>query len=74
MLCPEYRFDNRATFCEECGAKLDVTCPSCGAAVAAGRKFCGSCGKPLTDQLASAAGFSFPETYTPKHLADRILN
>src|SRR5499425_1620880 len=76
MLCPQCRFDNRAsvTFCEECGARLDVACPSCGAAVPAGRKFCGSCGKPLTDQPASAARSSSPEAYTPKHLAERILN
>jgi len=76
VLCPQCRFDNRAsvTFCEECGTKLDMSCPSCGAAVPAGRKFCGNCGKPLTDQPASAARFSSAEAYTPKHLAERILN
>ena len=32
MRCPECRFENRedARFCEECGAKLDLACPSCG--------------------------------------------
>ena len=75
MLCPQCRFDSRAsvTFCEECGAKLDIACPSCGAAVNAGRKFCGTCGKPLRSQPTSAARFSSPEAYTPKHLAEKIL-
>jgi len=33
ILCPPCRFDNRASvsFCEECGARLHVACPSCGA-------------------------------------------
>src|SRR5215468_7712195 len=75
MLCPQCRFDNRAnvSFCEECGARLDVACPSCGAAVPPGRKFCGACGKPLTAQAEPAPRFASPETYTPKHLAEKIL-
>src|SRR5215813_11989722 len=75
MLCPQCRFDNRAnvSFCEECGARLDVACPSCGAAVPPGRKFCGTCGKPLTAQAEPAPRFASPESYTPKHLAERIL-
>src|SRR5215470_18040183 len=75
MLCPQCRFDNRAnvSFCEECGARLDVACPSCGAAVPPGRKFCGTCGKPLTAQGEPAPRFASPEAYTPKHLAEKIL-
>src|SRR5262245_2755506 len=75
MLCPQCRFDNRAnvSFCEECGARLDVTCSSCGAAVPPGRKFCGTCGKPLTAQAEPAPRFTSPEAYTPKHLAEKIL-
>src|SRR5262249_52907057 len=75
MLCPQCRFDNRAnvSFCEECGARLDVACPSCGAAVPPGRKFCGTCGKPLTAQAEPAPRFASPESYTPKHLAEKIL-
>src|SRR5262250_3030146 len=74
MLCPQCRFENRArvSFCEECGARLDLACASCGATVPAGRKFCGSCGKPLAAQPA-AARFASPEAYTPKHLAEKIL-
>jgi len=75
VLCPQCHFDNRAsvTFCEECGARFDVACPSCGAAVPPGRKFCGTCGKPLTAHPAPAAKFASPETYTPKHLIEKIL-
>src|SRR5499426_2361077 len=75
MLCPQCRFDNRAnvSFCEECGARLDVTCSSCGAAVPPGRKFCGTCGKPLTTQAEPTPRFASPEAYTPKHLAEKIL-
>src|SRR5262250_3216201 len=74
MLCPQCRFENRArvSFCEECGARLDLACASCGATVPAGRKLCGSCGKPLAAQPA-AARFASPEAYTPKHLAEKIL-
>src|SRR5215831_17023722 len=74
MLCPQCRFENRArvSFCEECGAILDVACASCGATVPAGRKFCGSCGQPLAAQPA-AAKFASPEAYTPRHLAEKIL-
>ncbi len=75
MLCPRCRFENRksVSFCEECGAKLDVACPSCGAAIPPGMKFCGSCGQPLTVGATSAPRFASPESYTPKHLAEKIL-
>jgi len=75
MLCPQCRFDNRASvsFCEECGARLDIACPSCGAAVPPGRKFCGTCGKALATHAGTTPRFASPEAYTPKHLAERIL-
>jgi class 3 adenylate cyclase/tetratricopeptide (TPR) repeat protein len=75
VLCPQCRFENRAgvSFCEECGATLDIACSSCGAAVPAGRKFCGACGKALDGAVAPALRFASPETYTPKHLIEKIL-
>jgi class 3 adenylate cyclase/tetratricopeptide (TPR) repeat protein len=82
MQCPQCQFENRegVRFCEECGAKLEQVCPSCGAAVPPGRKFCGECGARLTAvpsgvpaaQLASR--YSAPQTYTPQHLAERIIS
>jgi class 3 adenylate cyclase/tetratricopeptide (TPR) repeat protein len=75
VLCPQCRFENRqsVSFCEECGAKLDVICPACAAAIPPGRKFCGNCGEPLTGGATPAARFTSPEAYTPKHLAEKIL-
>src|SRR5262249_41884950 len=65
-----------AEFCPECGRKLGGVCGHCGTANAADHKFCKKCGQPLTlgtpitqkpDQLLA------PSSYTPKHLAERIL-
>src|SRR5262249_2373015 len=73
MKCPRCQSENAAgaRFCEDCGARLEATCPSCGTPVTPGKKFCRSCGAALT---AEAAGrFANPESYTPKHLAERIL-
>src|SRR4051794_17784699 len=78
MRCLQCQFDNREgiRFCEECGAKLEQVCPACRAAVPPGRKFCGECGERLTAS-ASAPKLPVPtptpETYTPRHLAERIL-
>src|SRR5262245_59787931 len=72
MQCPRCRAPNREglRFCEDCGARLAATCPSCGAEVSAGKRFCGSCGTPLG---ASETSLRTPESYTPKHLAEKIL-
>lgn len=60
-------------FCGECGARLILACPSCGAANPPGQKFCGECGAKLTQELASTRSVS-PDSYTPKHLAEKILS
>ncbi len=75
MRCAQCRFENRegVSFCEECGAKLELLCPACGAAIPPGRKFCGSCGHRLSEPAASPSMFQSPDSYTPKHLAERIL-
>src|SRR5215813_11089624 len=74
MTCPRCQLQNRdgVKFCEHCGAPLTDTCPKCAAVVAPGAAFCGSCGAPLS---AAAPGdrFASPGTYTPPHLAERIL-
>jgi Double zinc ribbon/AMP-binding enzyme C-terminal domain len=74
MRCPHCAFENRAgiCFCEECGRGLERVCPACGAAVPPGRKFCGGCGQPLSSDQAAARAPT-PDTYTPKHLAEKIL-
>jgi class 3 adenylate cyclase/tetratricopeptide (TPR) repeat protein len=60
-------------FCGECGARLEASCPSCQAANPPVNKFCQDCGAALT-RAPSATKFSSPESYTPKHLAEKIIN
>ena len=73
MKCPRCEVENDAgaRFCEDCGARLEAACPSCGTPVTPGKKFCRSCGAALTTE--PAGGFTSPESYTPKHLAEKIL-
>jgi len=73
MDCPQCRHDNPAgqKFCGECGAPLAVLCSACGASNRSGQKFCGACGAPLAK--GAEARFASPESYTPKHLAEKIL-
>jgi class 3 adenylate cyclase/tetratricopeptide (TPR) repeat protein len=82
MLCHCCQAANRdgRRFCGECGAALVVVCAACGFSNDGGEKFCGGCGASLDGTRASSATqpapepkFSSPETYTPKHLAERIL-
>jgi class 3 adenylate cyclase/tetratricopeptide (TPR) repeat protein len=78
MLCPQCQAENRdeARFCGDCGAKLERLCPSCGNGNPPANKFCDSCGSSLQDASAdptSPRQYASPETYTPDHLAERIL-
>jgi class 3 adenylate cyclase/tetratricopeptide (TPR) repeat protein len=53
---------------------LEIVCPSCTANNPPGYKFCGGCGHDLRDPQESPRGdYSRPLSYTPKHLADKIL-
>ena len=55
-------------FCGECAAPLSSLCASCGTANPPGHKFCGQCAAPLR-----TAPSVVPQSYTPKHLAEKIL-
>jgi class 3 adenylate cyclase/tetratricopeptide (TPR) repeat protein len=72
--CPRCQTENREGlgFCEDCGARFAVTCSACGTELTPGKKFCGSCGAS-TLASGSVSRFASPETYTPKHLAEKIL-
>jgi class 3 adenylate cyclase/tetratricopeptide (TPR) repeat protein len=72
MRCPRCQHDNppRMKFCGECAAPLPSVCAACGAANPAESKFCGQCAAPLR---AAADKFPSPQSYTPKHLAEKIL-
>src|SRR5881396_2330385 len=78
MKCRRCQAENReaARFCRECGATFAHVCSSCGADVEAGSKFCDGCGVLLAPPGAAGPGparFAVPESYTPKHLAEKIL-
>jgi ribosomal protein L40E len=66
-----------AVFCQECGTRLETGCSSCGTANQLGAKFCKKCGQRLSGPQAEPAmpgqRFGSPESYTPKHLAEKIL-
>ncbi|HEX5023598.1 MAG TPA: adenylate/guanylate cyclase domain-containing protein, partial [Candidatus Binatia bacterium] len=66
---------NRAgrRFCAECGASLSLACPSCGFSNEPSEKFCGGCGQPLASSQQVAEKYFSPASYTPKHLAEKIL-
>ena len=73
MQCPRCQHENPqgARFCEEWATPLARTCSNCGMAVSATAKFCHACAHHV------AAGADTPprspESYTPKHLAEKIL-
>jgi len=75
MQCPGCHHVNRdgAKFCDACGATLgDRSCASCGAGLRASANFCDACGRPV-GAGAKPQRASEPQTYTPQHLAEKIL-
>ena len=68
----QHENDSGQKFCGECGAPLAAACPSCGASNSPEQKFCGQCGARLGEGTPPSK-FVSPQTYTPKHLAERIL-
>jgi class 3 adenylate cyclase/tetratricopeptide (TPR) repeat protein len=77
MHCPHCDADtpDGAKFCIACGTPLRPRCPQCGADVLPRAKFCAECGTPLTGQIPAspAAPPPSPLSYTPGHLAEKIL-
>ncbi len=74
MKCPKCQHENtlEAKFCAECGAPLGGACVNCGSQVSSTDKFCSQCGHPLRP-VAENARFASPKSYTPQHLAEKIL-
>ncbi len=74
MQCSRCQHENPAgvKFCGECGARLESLCPACQAANPPANKFCHQCGGPLTAGPSSPK-FRSPQSYTPEHLAEKIL-
>ena len=75
MKCPRCQHENRpqAKFCEECAAQLAPTCSNCGSQLSATAKFCPECAHPVTGDKDAQPRFASPQSYTPKHLAEKIL-
>ena len=74
MQCPRCQHQNptEATFCGACGTPLESLCLACDASNPPTNKFCHKCGGLLTTARPEAR-FVSPGTYTPKHLAEKIL-
>ena len=74
-------------FCAECGAPLSQVCTACEFMNEPGDKFCGGCGLSLNDtpspstspvapvplSLTSTLPEQYPLSYTPRHVAEKIL-
>jgi len=74
MKCPRCQHENplQSNYCLGCGARLAVACASCGADLPAESRFCNKCGAPVKGEDLQSR-FKSPESYTPKHLAEKIL-
>jgi hypothetical protein len=75
MKCPRCQHENppQAKFCLEYGARVALTRTKCRSGLPAGAKFCLECGEPVAPKATAEPRFTSPESYTPKHLAEKIL-
>jgi tetratricopeptide (TPR) repeat protein len=62
----------RARFCLQCGASFSARCAGCGAELPSKARFCLECGRPVDPP--SPAPAPDPRSFTPKHLAEKILS
>src|SRR6266849_1927960 len=78
MRCPSCSSENPqgAKFCIDCAAPFGNRCPKCGFDNPARAKFCAECATPLSVGAvapATSPRSQAPASYTPKHLAEKIL-
>ena len=75
MKCPRCQHENPAesNFCLGCGARLGLICVSCGTDLPLGSRFCNKCGAPVKAEPAGQSRYASPESYTPRHLVEKIL-
>ncbi|MFQ5788609.1 MAG: zinc ribbon domain-containing protein, partial [Thermodesulfobacteriota bacterium] len=87
MKCPTCNYQNRekAKFCKECGAKLELICPMCKNKLDLEANFCDECGynlklHPEPEKRAKLVEEVTEElqdkvlNFIPKNLAEKILN
>src|SRR5512132_3224046 len=79
MLCQHCQRENLtdSIFCDQCGLRLEAVCSHCGEPNRRGATFCRICGQTIS-QTATVAparvpGVPSPDSYVPKHLAEKIL-
>ena len=79
MICPSCQRENpvHAAFCDQCGTRLETPCPRCGEPNRQEAKFCRNCGQTIgeapTSSVPQVPGVPAPDSYVPKHLAEKIL-
>lgn len=80
MKCPKCNFVNPEgmLFCGKCGTKVEQICSKCNSSNPPDFSFCGKCGQalgeaPQPSPVPVAFDRAEPKSYTPKHLADKIL-
>src|SRR5262245_27561260 len=79
MLCAQCQCENLgdSIFCEHCGARLETICSHCGESNRRGAAFCRICGQVInqtpTIATAKVPGIPSPDSYVPRHLAEKIL-
>ena len=75
MQCSQCQQENPSyrTLCAGCGVPLPLTCSSCGTELPIAAKFCFECGKSVEQHTPIPSRLPSPEAYTPRHLADKIL-
>src|SRR5262250_2432601 len=79
MICPQCQRENLpdSIFCDRCGMRFETVCSHCDEPNRLDATFCRICGQ-LIDQTtptapARVAGVPTPDSYVPKHLAEKIL-
>jgi hypothetical protein len=72
--CPSCSHSNPedSRFCLECGSSFALRCALCSTELPPSAKFCNTCGQPIASG-GSASARPDPRSYTPKHLAEKIL-
>ena len=75
MQCPRCQTENPAhqKLCLKCAAPLARACVNCGTQLPSAAKFCSECAHPAAISAATERRYASPASYTPKHLAERIL-
>src|SRR5262249_25574490 len=69
-------------FCRGCGHRFTPRCAQCGTELALDDQFCMECGASIAAPASAppavapqpADRFPSPQTYTPQHLAERIIS